>query len=39
MTVWMFVQAQEETLAGIEPGQTVAWGMQDSKPLLFGLTG
>jgi len=33
MTVSMFVQPQEETLAGIVPGQTVAWGMQESRPL------
>jgi len=33
MTVWMFVQPHEETLAGIVPGQTVACGIQDKRPL------
>ena len=33
MTVWTFVQPQDETAAAIVPPQTVAWGMQDRRPL------
>jgi hypothetical protein len=33
ITVCTFVQPQEETLAGMVPGQTVAWGMQERRPL------
>jgi hypothetical protein len=33
MTVRAFVQPQEDTLAGMVPGQTVAWGIHERRPL------